>query len=250
MYGWKGKIGLLIFASNITIEPEFYRMIPEGISVHASRIPFKEVSRKALIEMEKGIYRAALLMTSIDFDVILVGCTSGSFVKGFGYDQNLIKRITRLTGVKTITTSTAVIDAMKLLKFKKVAVATPYTDEINEIEKKFIEAHGIAVTRIKGLGYSRPAKAYPLASKIVSGIGLIEPTLTYKLAMDVDSKEADGIFISCTNLRTIEIIEPLERNAGKPVITSNQASLAMALRVMGIREKVKGFGLVLSREDY
>jgi maleate isomerase len=175
----------------------------------------------------------------------VVGCTSGSFIKGLGYDQKLIKKIHGLTQAKAITTSTAVIEALKLLKVTKVAVATPYTEEVNEKEREFIEAHGIRVTRIKGLGYSKPVKAYPLAANPVSGIGLLEPSMAYNLAQDVDTPEADGIFISCTNFRTVEIIEALEKNMGKPVVTSNQASMAMALRVMGIKERVIGFGSLL-----
>jgi maleate isomerase len=245
MYGWKGRIGLLIPSRNTTLEPEFYRMAPEGVSVHAARMALKEASPAALMAMEKEIYKAASMIMAVNPGVIVVGCTSGSFIKGLGYDQKLIKKIHGLTQAKAITTSTAVIEALKLLKVTQVAVATPYSEEVNEKEREFIEAHGIRVTRIKGLGYSKPVKAYPLASQPVSGIGLLEPAVAYKLAQDVDSKEAEGIFISCTNFRTIEIIQALEENAGKPVVTSNQASVAIALRTMGIKEKIKGYGMLL-----
>ncbi|MFH1757927.1 MAG: maleate cis-trans isomerase [Pseudomonadota bacterium] len=245
MYGWKGRIGLLIPSRNTTLEPEFNRMVPGGVSIHAARMALKEPSPAALMEMEKEVYKAASMIMAVNPGVIVVGCTSGSFIKGFGYDQKLTQKIMGQTKVKAITTSTAVIEALKLLKVTKVAVATPYTEEVNEKERKFIEAHGIRVTRIKGLGYSKPMKAYPLASQPVSGIGLLEPSVAYKLAQDVDGPEADGIFISCTNFRTVEIIEALEKNMGKPVVTSNQASMAMALRVMGIKERVIGFGSLL-----
>lgn len=245
MYGWKGRIGLLIPSRNTTLEPEFNRMAPGGVSIHAARMALKEPSPAALMEMEKEVYKAASMIMAVNPGVIVVGCTSGSFIKGLGYDQKLIKKIHGLTQAKAITTSTAVIEALKLLKVTKVAVATPYTEEVNEKEREFIEAHGIRVTRIKGLGYSKPVKAYPLASQPVSGIGLLEPSVAYNLAQDVDTPEADGIFISCTNFRTVEIIEALEKNMGKPVVTSNQASMAMALRVMGIKERVIGFGSLL-----
>jgi maleate isomerase len=75
---------------------------------------------------------------------------------------------------------------------------------------------------------------------------LLHPSTAYKLAKSVDTGDADGIFISCTNFRTIEIIEALEENTGKPVVTSNQASMAMALKVMGIKEKIGGFGALLA----
>jgi maleate isomerase len=245
MYGWKGRIGLLIPSRNTTLEPEFNRMVPEGVSVHAARMVLQEASPAALRQMEKEIYRAAEVITAVNPEVIAVGCTSGSFIKGLGYDQKLIAKITQLTKTKAITASTAVVEALKALKVTKVAVATPYTDEVNEKEREFIEANGIQVTCIKGLGYSQSITAYPLAPNPVSGIGLLEPSVAYKLALDVDSPQADGIFISCTNFRTIEIIEALEKNAGKPVVTSNQATMALALRTMGVKEKLLGFGSLL-----
>ncbi|MFH1757584.1 MAG: maleate cis-trans isomerase [Pseudomonadota bacterium] len=247
MYGWKGRIGLLVPSRNTTMEPEFNRIAPEGVSIHAARMFLKENSPAALIKMEKEIDPAVSLIMAVNPDVIVFGDTSGSFIKGLGYDQKLIKKISGQTKIKAITTSTAVIEALKLLKVTKVAVATPYTEEVNEKEREFIEAHGIRVTRIKGLGYSKPVKLYPLASNPVSGMGLLNPSVAYKLAQDVDSREAEGIFISCTNFRTIEIIEALEKNVGKPVVTSNQASMSMALRVMGIREKITGFGVLLEK---
>jgi maleate isomerase len=229
------------------MEPELNKMAPDGVSIHAARFVVKEISLAGLIEMEDEIYCAAPLIAAVSPDIIIVGCTSGSLIKGFGYDQKLIEKITNLTGVQTTTTSTAVIEAMKLLKVTKVAVATPYTDEVNQKEKEFIEAHGICVTQIKGLGYSRPLTNYPLAPKPLSGFSLFPPYVAYRLAKDVDTPDADGIFISCTGFRTIEIIEALEENTGKPVITSNQASMAIALRMMGINEKIKGFGSLLNK---
>jgi maleate isomerase len=246
MYGWKGRIGLLIPHRNTTMEPEFYKMRPEGVSIHTARMILKEPSPSALREMEEEIYKAASRITGINPDVIVVGCTSGSLIKGFGYDQELIEKITSLTQVPSITTATAVIQALKCLKIAKVAIATPYSDEVNEKETEFIEAHGIRVSNIKGLGYSTPVTHYPLARKPVSGIGLLNPSVAYKLALDVDTPDAEGIFISCTNFRTIEIINNLEENSEKPVVTSNQASMAIALRMVGVKEKIPRFGSLMT----
>ncbi len=247
MYGWKGRIGLLIPHRNTTMEPEFHRMVPKGVSVHAARMLLKEPSPNALAEMEEEIYRSAQIISAIDPDVIVVGCTSGSLIKGFGYDKEIIEKITSLTNLPAITTATAVIEAFKRLNIHKVAVATPYIDEVNQKEKEFIENQGISVTKIKGLGYCKPMESYPLAPRPVSGIGLLYPSVAYKLARNVDTPDADGIFISCTNFRTIEIIEELEINSNKPVVSSNQASMAMALHKMGIKEKIRCFGSLFEK---
>jgi maleate isomerase len=195
--------------------------------------------------MEEGIYQAASLMMSVGPDLIAVACTSGTLIKGVGYDQKLSDRITELTKVPAITTAGAVLEAFSLLKITKVAMATPYIDEVNAKEKEFLEGNGIRVTRMKGLGYSKSGAPYPLISRPVSMIGLLYPEVAYKMAFDVDTPDAEGIFISCTNFRTIEIIAALEKNAGKPVVTSNQATWAIALRRLGIKERICGFGKLL-----
>ena len=118
----------------------------------------------------------------------------------------------------------------------------PYPEEINEKEKLFLEESGFVVTSIKGLGHSERKQVYPLTASPVSTIGLQEPYVAYKLALDVDTTDSDCIFISCTNFRTIEIIKKLEKELGKPVISSNQATLAMALKELRISEAIDGYG--------
>jgi maleate isomerase len=202
----------------------------------------KEASPDALAEMEEEIYAAAKTIAGVNPDIIVVGCTSGTLIKGYDYDRKIINKIYHFIGFPAITTSTAVCDALKRLNISKVAVATPYIDSVNEIEKNFLEANGINVIQIKGLGYSIPITDYPLAQNPVSGIGLLDPIVAYRMGLDLDTPEANGIFISCTNFRTIEIIMDLELTTGKPVISSNQASMAMALIKMGIKVKNSKFG--------
>ncbi len=245
MYGWKGRIGLLIPARCTAMEPEFYKMAPEGVTTHTTRMYLRASSLSSYLEMEDEIYRAAELIQTLNPDIIVVGCTSGGFVKGKSHDSAMTARIKKMTGIETISSATAIIEALKILRIKKVALATPYTEDVNEKEKQFLQAHGVRVTRMKGLGYSQPMKSYPLTLKETSGIGLLEPYVAYKLAKDLDSPEADGVLISCTGLRTIECLEALEENLGKPVISSNQATLWLALRRMGIQEKIPGFGSLL-----
>jgi len=105
---------------------------------------------------------------------------------------------------------------------------------LNALGKSFLEDHGFEVLGMKGLG---------LVSNL--DIGKEPPSTAYRLAREVFRPEADAVFISCTNFRTIEVIEALEADLGKPVVTSNQASLWKALRVGGIREKIFGYGSLL-----
>jgi maleate isomerase len=245
MYGWRARIGLLIPSANTTMEPEFNRMAPEGVSIHTARLKLSGFSPEALIAMGKEVKEAARMILDTGPEVIVFGCTSGSFVKGVGHDQELVKEIEAATGRPATATSQAVLEALQHLKIQNVAVVTPYPDNINQKEKEFLEGNGIRVVGIKGAEYRTRAPFPPLAKIPVSWIGLHEPYVAYKLALEVYREEADGIFISCTNFRTIEIIELLEKAIGKPVVTSNQATMVAALRKAGIQDRIKGYGTLM-----
>ncbi|WP_456394453.1 maleate cis-trans isomerase family protein [Thermococcus sp.] len=234
MYGWRSKIGLIVPSSNTTMESEFWTMAPKGVSVHTARMNLRDVTEKALIEMESYAKAAAKRLADAEVDIIMYGCTSGSLVKGRGYDKKISQELERHSGIRAVTTSTAVLEALKELGISKVAVATPYIGAVNAKEKQFLEENGIDVLRMEGLGIVRNTE-----------IGKQEPWVAYNLAKSVYSSEADGIFISCTNFRTIEVIDFLEIDLGVPVITSNQASMWFVLRNLGIKEKYKKYGTLM-----
>ncbi|MEM3831723.1 MAG: aspartate/glutamate racemase family protein [Sulfolobales archaeon] len=128
----------------------------------------------------------------------------------------------------SITTAQAVIEALKTLGAREIVVATPYIEEINERERRFLEDQGFRVLRIKGLGIRKNTE-----------IGRLPPWTAYRLALEaIRDLRADALFISCTNFRTIEIIEALESRLGIPVISSNTASMWLALRSIGVKDRI------------
>lgn len=225
MYGWRYRIGLIVPSCNTVMEPEFFSCCPNGVSIHISRLPIQNVTEKELIAMSEELRECAQLLKDAKVDIIVYGCTSGSLIKGKDYNKEIEDKIRRETDIPVITTATAVLDALKAKGIKKVAVATPYTKEINEKEKKFLVKNGFEVSEIRGLG-------------IKSGfeIGLQESSKAYELSRNLikNNPEVDGLFISCTNFRTFEIIVPLSYDIRKPVITSNQATLWRALQKGGV----------------
>ena len=138
------------------------------------------------------------------------------------------------------------IQCLKQLGIRKVSVATPYNEQINQMEKEFLEENEIRVLRILGLGFTHYEPVFPLSKRPVSRITLQEPYIAYKLALESSVSEADGIFISCTNFRTFEITQKLEIATGKPVVTSNQATLACALEKLNLREPNPRLGKLFS----
>lgn len=227
MYGWRCRIGLIIPSSNTTMESEFSKFTPEGFSIHASRLPLKKVTERELITMSEEVERCSKLLAQAEVDVIVYGCTSGSFIKGRGYDQELENIISGETGVPAVSTAGAVIEALRTEGFKKIAVATPYIDEINRKEEEFLAEHGIEVSEIKGLDLADNIK-----------IGECGATVAYKLGKEVirSNPQADALFISCTNFRTFGIINTLTQDIEKPVITSNLATLKSTLRKVGLSD--------------
>jgi len=241
LYGWRARIGLIVPSSNTTMEMEFHEAIPVGVSIHTARMTLPEVDdmekkKKAFLKMNEAVLSAAREVSSVEPNVIVYGCTLGGVLEGLAHDLELKQTIEESTGIATVAVSSVVIDSMKILGMSRIGMATPYTDEFNELEKEFIEKSlpGVKVMRMLGLG---------LVSNLPKG--RLNPFLPYRVVMDVDSKLCDGLFISCTNLRTFEIIDALEKDLDKPVVTSNQAALWGALREAGVSGSIDGYGRLL-----
>ncbi len=218
------------------MESEFWKLAPDGITIHTARLRLVEVTPEALREMANDTLRAAEYLATAEVDIIVYGCTTGSLVEGVEWENKLRESIERRTGIKTITTAQAVVEALRRLRAKKIVVATPYIEELNRREKRFLEDNGFEVLRIKGLGILKN-----------TDIGRQPPWVAYRLAKEVFHKDADVVFISCTNFRTIEIIEPLEQDLGKPVISSNTATFWLALRALNLGITIKGYGKLLEQ---
>ena len=234
-YGWRGKIGLISPATSPSIESDFNHFAPEGVSTLTTRILLEKVDEKGLGAMEDRAVEAARLLATAKPDLIVFGCTSGSLIKGHGYDRKLIRQMEEVSGVPCITTTTAVIAALEELKVKKVAVSTPYCDEVNEIEKKFLEDSGYEVTEIRGLGITDTCR-----------IPKVNVDEIYHITRSLDHEKADTIFISCTGLCFLKDVPLIEKDMGKQTITSVQATLWYALKRIGITDDL-GLGQLFKK---
>jgi len=203
-------------------------------TIHASRMSLQKVIVDELEEMEKQLSEAALRLAEAEVDVIGYGCTSGSLVKGKSHGRAIEKRITTETGIPAVAAAAAVIDAIQYLNITRISIAAPYSEEIFELERGFFEQNGIEVAKIAGLGIIQNLE-----------IGRKNPETAYNLAKRVFVHDAHGIFISCTNFRTIEVIDRLEKELGIPVLSSNTATFWAMMKKAGIRKRLEGYGAVL-----
>jgi maleate isomerase len=237
-FGWKARLGLVTPSKGWTVEHEWPRMLPKGVSYLVARMPLKSTTPEELLKMGEHAIEAAELLASASVDLICYGCTVETVLQGIEYDKRLTDDLERATGVPAKTMAGAVVDSLRELKAQKLAIVTPYIEEINKREKAFMESIGFEVVYEKGLGISETIE-----------IAKIPPATVYRLGKEAlsNASKADLLFISCGNLRTIEILSALETDTGRPVISSNQALLWSALRMVGVNERLYGFGSLLER---
>jgi maleate isomerase len=198
----------------------------------------RNVTVSELKTMESEAKRAAYELADAKVDLLCFGCTSGSLFRGLGHDKVLVQRIERETSIPTIATAGAVVEALRHIGARMITVATPYTREINDLEDEFLKANGFEVMKIIGLGLKRNLD-----------IGQQDPQVAYKLAKKAYLSNADGIFISCTNLRTIEIVAKLENELGQPVVSSNTASAWKSLKALGVKSRIESYGQLLAQSS-
>jgi len=232
------RLGLLIPPVNVVMEPELNHWLPPSVTMHAHRLyrdPVPTLTPESLMTMIDRLEESASLLAMAKVDLIVFGCTSASVLEGAGWDENLSQRIEAATGIPSIATARAVIEALRSLGITRVAVATPYPDEVNRREAAFLESNGFSVVNLDGL---KIKDSYQIPLTLLEQV--------YQLARSADRAEAEGIFISCTNFPTLGVIDRLEADAAKPVVTSNSASLWLALRRLGISTSIHDGGKLLA----
>jgi len=212
-------------------------LCPPGVATYATRILF-EPTLEGLKAMKDHVGRAAAELSSEGMShVIAFCCTVGSMIGGSDHDVDIIRLIEEKTGVPAVTTTTALKAALNALGVSRIAVATPYTLEIDELEKSLLENMGYEVTELKGYHEHVDPKAFKNDM-----IGRLGPEIAYELVLSVDGPRNEALFISCTNFRAVDVIQRLEDKTGKPVLSSNQVTMWHSLCKLGIHDGLKGYG--------
>jgi maleate isomerase len=227
------RIGLLLPSSNSVQETEFWRALPAGFTMHVTRMGLSTVEADSTLRIAQEIETESRKLADADVDVIVFAATAPSSRNGIGYDRELIKRISGASGKPATTASTALIDALRTLGANSIVLAAPWSDAVNRTAAAFIEANGFKVLAQGALGHVRNLE-----------IGLLEPQSAYDLARRLDRVDADAVMLGCGNWSTFPVIERLERDLGKPVLTTNQVSLWHALKMLGAAPR-PGLGVLL-----
>lgn len=227
MYGWRGRIGLIIPADNAVMEPEFAHMVPEGVSAHSARL--KKCPRPEMPIEALELVRTTLNDTHVN--LVAYMCAASSFVLGPKGNEDLCEKLSEVTGgLPCITATTAMVDGLRAVGAKKVAVLSPHPPEIAEKLKEYLEASGFDVPCLLALGLD------------LAAINNTAPGDIYRHVKSMDLSDADAIFIAATNFRAIDVIEAIEADMNLPVVSSNQVVMWSALKTLGVADKPRGYG--------
>jgi len=237
MYGWRGRIGLLVPSINTTMETEFWRIAPEGVSVHSARIAGgRHGTPEELRGMEAASKQAARDIAMVEPDVVVYGCTSGSFFEGPEWNRKICDQLSEIAKAPAVTTAGAMAAALMAGGHGKVDVVTPYVELTNERLRHFLRAHDIEVVT---LGTFDMLDMFDHAK--------IEPGEIYRKVREITTPKSEAVFVACTQLRAMEVLDNLERDLGKPVYSAIQATAWQAYQAMGIDPGVTDCGSLLRK---
>jgi maleate isomerase len=216
------RLGLIIPSSNRLAEPQFHAYAPAGVAVHVTRLRMTGKWRKSPSELKSSLSEAAAALSDAKPDVIVFHCTANSMENGLAGEAVLVETIERASGCPTLTTAQAITAALDHCGIKKLVLISPYIKATNEHEIEYLHSAGFRVIHDRGLGLDS------------DGYIAVTPEQWIEVVKENARPEADGYLLSCTNTRTIEAIDYLEQELGKPVLTSNQATLWACLKKLGI----------------
>ncbi len=211
----------------------------KNVSIHGSRLWLTNDLNgdEAFDQMNSEIESAARYLATANVDAISYGCTTGSFYKGPGWDEEMMKLIEKASGVPAAATSPSVVQALRHFGAKRISVASPYPEYNNTKLRAYLEAMGFEVLNLEG---------EPVAAASGNqGINDQEPESVVEFAASICRDDADALLCSCTAWRSLEAVDQLEKLTGKPVVSSNQASIWATYRNLGITEPVTGFGRLM-----
>jgi maleate isomerase len=210
------RIGLIVPSSNTVMEPDFHRhLAPKGI-VSTARIFLEDVTREAELRMlQEDLPRAAELIRTTAPDIVVFGCTSAGSLGASSHDAGIRNMLAKATGAKAVTVLEAVFDRLRSIQPRKLAVFTPYVEDLTASVARSLAEAGFPPIQSAGMGIQANLD-----------IGKVTPVEIVRFVTDqMRGIAPDCIFLSCTNWQAIEAIASLEATLGVPVISSNQAAL-------------------------
>ena len=230
------RIGLIALASDFMIEKDFISVIKDkDIDFFVNRIEcYNPLTKENLIKMSEKVTAVTKdILPDQELDCVVYACTSGTIAAGHDSIENKV-RLAK-PQAKVTTPSTAAIKALKKFKIKNLSIFTPYSKKLNDEVVEYFKKEGFNITTNS---YFDIESDYD--------IGKVDQNYLYEVLSRIDLKEADALFVSCTALPVLPIIEKLEKKLNKIVLSSNQTLIWDTLERIGKNQSIDGFGKLFS----
>ena len=261
-WGWRARIGLFIVGNEAVPEAEWWAMAPPGVSIHAARVTAKSPwatwnSSRTGVDLSDDLARGAQQFATMRLTAVVLAHTTSSVVGGKGWDEATVAAISAVVNggsfakAKTFVTTNGLdtLAALKASKVKRPFLVLPpwFPDSAVKAAIAYYKTHGFELSG--HLSYDPGRKWREIAPGELYGNGMgfeqeIEPL--YAQIRAACPAESDGLLLGGTGFRCIGILDALERDLGRPVISANQASLWHCLRQSGVRDPVEGYGALFS----
>ncbi len=232
--GRNGRIGLVALATDLNSESDLRRMAPDGVEIFTNRVHNQNPTTvENLRAMAPDITRAAAgILPGVDIDLLIYACTSGTAVIGESEVMRLLRAGRNDRSELPCTTPvTAALAALAHLDARNISILTPYIKPVNRELVEFFQSRDIRVINIHGFGIADDTDM----------TGVTHDSI-YDAALYACHADADLLFISCTALRSAQVVKKIESKIKKPVVTSNQAMMWHALKLLNRPFRVSGFG--------
>jgi len=240
MTGWRARIGFLVPPGNPTVEPEMIELAPDGVSVHFTRMSASGAAGTHAGQAERNraqvasLDEATRLMAMVSPRVIVMAHTATSYMLGREAEEALVHRLESQSGTRFVTAFGCVVEALQALGVRRVAYATPYDAELTERGRQHLTLHGfdvVGMARLEG----------------VRNIYEETAARAYAVGRQADRPEAEAVFLSGTGMPTVAILQALEDDLGKAVISANAAMMWNALRIANVSSRRPGYGRLFDR---
>jgi len=226
------RVGLIALASDFMIEKDFINVIKDrDIDFFVNRIEsYNPLSKENLIKMSEKVTEVTKdILPDQDLDCVVYGCTSGTIAAGYASIEKKVKAAKPKADVTT--PSTAAITALKKMKINKICLFTPYNKKLNDEVLESFKSEGFDIT----------SNAYfDIESDL--DIGKVDQNYLYEVLSNIDLNNAEALFVSCTALPVLPIIDKLEKKLNTTVLSSNQALIWDTLVKINKNNSVEGFG--------
>lgn len=238
---YRKRIGIICPDDGVN-DDEYWQYVPQGVTLLWTRYRTPRRFEPISVEMVGSygdiqvVVESAKTLQITRPDVVVFCCNSCGFVHGLEGDRKICRSISEAVHGPAISITGSQLQALEALRVKRVAVGAPYPDDVTASLVSLLEDAGYTVTGSESLRLTTEWQ-----------IGNSDPSVWADLAKRVDSPSADCVLLACGGIRTAEILDSLEQELGKPVISATAATMWHALRTAGVTEPVPGRGVLFEQ---